>query len=92
MKRKLITLFVLFALLLAGLLVRPARAVGVTIYVVAGNHCLTPCGNSWVNAHPNLQDALAAAVNRMTRAVKAWISVRTGCLDFEFMNPPIVSG
>ena len=66
MKRKLITLFVLFALLLAGLPVRPARAVGVTIYVVAGNHCLTPCGNSWVNAHPNLQDALAAAVSGAT--------------------------
>ncbi len=63
MKHKLISLFVLLALLLAGMPVQPARAAGATLYVDADVHCSFDCGGSWAAAYHDLQDALAAAVS-----------------------------
>ncbi|MBI5293974.1 MAG: S-layer homology domain-containing protein [Chloroflexi bacterium] len=61
MKHKLISLFVLLALLLAGMPVQPARAAGVIIYVDADSGCSSSCGGSWAAAHRTLQAALTAA-------------------------------
>lgn len=65
MKNKVILLFsILSSFLLVALLtiamLSPAQAAG-TIYVDVDSSCNSGCGGSWANAHPNLQDALAAA-------------------------------
>ena len=51
--------FLLMALLTIAML-SPAQAAG-KIYVDVDSSCNSACGGSWANAHPNLQDALAAA-------------------------------
>jgi parallel beta-helix repeat protein/predicted outer membrane repeat protein len=63
MKHKLISLFVLLALLLAALPTQPARAASATIYVDADSPCFASCGFSWASAYPSLQTALTAAVS-----------------------------
>lgn len=60
MKRKLFTLFVLLALLMAGMPVQSARA-GAAWFVDADSTCVSSCGGSWATAYPTLQAALADA-------------------------------
>jgi hypothetical protein len=61
MKHKLITLFVLLALLLALAPVQPARAGGGTMFVDTDSNCVSSCGGSWATAYPTLQTALEGA-------------------------------
>jgi predicted outer membrane repeat protein len=62
MKHKLLTLFVLLALLLTFLPAQTVHAIGGSVlYVDADSTCVTLCGGSWANALKNLQAALSAA-------------------------------
>ncbi|MBI5293976.1 MAG: S-layer homology domain-containing protein [Chloroflexi bacterium] len=60
MKHKLISLFVLLALLLAWMPVQPARA-GAAWFVDVDSTCVSSCGGSWAKAYPTLQAALVEA-------------------------------
>ena len=64
MKHRLLTLFVLLALLLTFLPAQTVHAIGGRVlYVDDDSACIGLCGDSWANAYKNLQAALSAAAS-----------------------------